>query len=56
MAKRFQKWVLYILYMIAGGIISYFLPDALRYPFGFLLALTVRWAWAVLNDREVHHG
>lgn len=56
MAKQFQKWVFYFLYMIAGGIISYFLPDALRFLFGFLLAVTTRWAWVTLNSKEVHHG
>lgn len=65
MAKGAAIWVWCILYAIAGTVISWFLPDAYRYPFGFIIALIARWSFYVLiqdvvrkdnSGKEAHHG
>lgn len=48
MYKRVGKLFFFIMYLLAAGLISYFLPDYLKCAFGFVIGLIAVWAWKVL--------
>lgn len=49
------KSLFYTLYMIAGGILSFFIPENGRYLLGFGFSLLAGWAYRVIR-KEVPNG
>lgn len=55
MRRRIFKLAFFVIYFLAGGVISYFIPDQIKFVLGFTFALLSGWAWKMMS-KEVHHG
>lgn len=52
MRKKYLKVALFILYFVAAGILSQFLPDQIRFAIGFIFACVSAWAWKVISSER----
>jgi hypothetical protein len=56
MFKHLFKFIFYLMFIMGGTIIAFFIPSQYVFPFGYAIAMLTRWCWINLNTKEVSNG
>lgn len=48
MRKKIFRALVFLIYFISGAIVSYLVPDQIKFALGFVFAYSYVWAWKVM--------